>query len=190
MSEKKARRFQTSGDLTSELVGKTYIAFCGSYRQSKSHKVLMVVLTIEMVLLFVLNHLNGESQRNLLPLALLVGAYVLIDILMSWAIRYGTKMTVKRFEEESHTGVRGNTSSFTDTQVYLENHGSGGACYINLTEMKRLMQVENIWMLATKTGGFIPVFVDQLSETDRASLLALLKQNNPKIKIQLPKGKK
>ena len=189
MSENTARCFQTSGDLTSDLVGKTYIAFCGNYRQSKSHKVLMVVLTVEMVLLLVLNHFNGEGYKSLLPFAVLAGAYVLIDILMSWAIRYGTKMTVKRFEEESHTGVRGNTSSFTDTQVYLENHGSGGACYINLTDMKRLMQVDDIWVLATKTGAFIPIFVDQLSETDQESVLALLKSNNPKIKIQLPKKK-
>ena len=189
MGENTARYFRTSGDLTSELVEKTYIAFCGRYRQRKSHKVLMIVLTVELVLLLVLNHFNGESNKSLLPLAVFVGAYVLIDILMSWGIRYGAKMTVKRFEEESHTGVRGNTSSFTDTQVYLENHGSGGACYINLTEMKRLMQVDSIWVLATKTGAFIPVFIDQLSETDRESVIALLKSNNPKIKIQLPKVK-
>ena len=189
MSEKQARRYQTSGDLTSELVKKTYTAFCGNYRQSKSHKVLMVVLTVELALLLVLNHFNGESYKSLLPFVALAGLYVLIDMLMSWAIRYGAKMTVKRFEEESHNGVRGNTSSFTDTQVYLENHGSGGACYINLTEMKRLMPVDHIWVLATKTGAFIPIFFEQLSETDRESLLALLKQNNPKIKIQLPKVK-
>lgn len=187
MGENQTRRYQTSGDLTSELVKKTYIAFCGSYRQSKSHKVLMVVLMVEMVLLLILNHINGESGKGLLSFAVFAGAYIVIDILMSWAIRYGTKMTVKRFEEESHTGVRGNTSSFTDTQVYLENHGSGGACYINLTEMKRLMQVDNVWMLATKTGAFIPIFVDKLSETDQKSVLDLLKQNNPKIKIQISK---
>lgn len=189
MSDNTTRRFQTSGDLTSELVGKIYITFCGGYRQSGTHKVLMVVLTVEMVLLLALNQFNGESNKSLLPFAVFVGAYLLIQLLMSWSIRYGTKMTVKRFEEESHTGVRGNTTSFTDTQVYLENHGSGGAAYINLTEMKRLMQVDDIWVLATKTAAFIPIFVEQLSETDRESVIALLKSNNPKIKIQLPKKK-
>lgn len=189
MSENSTRRFQTSGDLTSELVRNTYIAFCGKYRQSKTHKIMVIVIGIEVVLLVALNFLNGEGWGGMLPLAVFAGAYVLVDILMSWSVRYGAKMTVKRFEEESHTGIRGNTTSFTDTQVYLENHGSGGACYINLTEMKRLMQVDDIWMLVTKTAAFVPVFVNQLSETDRKSLLALLKQNNPKIKIQLPKEK-
>lgn len=187
MSEKAERMYETSGEITSELVGKTYIAFCGKYRQSKSHKILMLVIGIEIVLLVALNILNGEGGKGLLPLIVFAGAYVLLDLLISWSVRYGTRMTVKRFEEESHTGVRGNTSSFTDTQVYLENHGSGGSCYINLTEMKRLMQVDNIWMLVTKTAAFVPVFVEQLEEADRESLLALLKQNNPKIKIQLPK---
>ena len=187
MSESTARRFETSGDLTSELVGKTYITFCGKYRQGRTHKILMIVIGIEIVMLVALNILTGEGVKGLLPLIVFAGAYVLLDVLMSWSVRYGTKMTVKRFEEESHTGIRGNTSSFTDTQVYLENHGSGGACYINLADIKRLMQVDNIWMLVTKTAAFVPVFVEQLPEADRQSLLALLKQNNPKIKIQLPK---
>ena len=69
MSENTTRRFQTSGDLTSELVGKIYITFCGGYRQSRTHKVLMVVLAVEMVLLLALNQFNGESNKSLLPFA-------------------------------------------------------------------------------------------------------------------------
>ena len=51
------------------------------------------------------------------------------------------------------------------------------------------MQINDVWMLVTKTSLFVPVFVSQLSETDRESVIALLKSNNPKIKIQLPKKK-
>ena len=189
MSEGTVRRFETSGDLTSDLVGKTYIAFCGKYRQSKNHKIMVILICIEVLLLVLLNFLNGEGSKGLLPIAVFAGVYVLLEIAIGCSVRYGTKMTVRRFEEESHDGIRGNTTSFTDTQVYLENHGSGGSCYIKLSEMKRLMLVDDIWMLVTKTAAFVPVFVAQLSETDRESLLALLKQNNPKIKIQLPKKK-
>lgn len=189
MSETAEKRFRTSGDLTSDLVRKTYIAFSGKYRQSKTHKVLVVVIGIEVLLLAALSVFRGEGFQSLLPLVIFAGVYVLLDLVMNWFVRYGAEMTVKRFEEESHTGVRGNTSSFTDTQVYLENHGSGGACYISLADMKRLMQVEDVWMLVTKTAAFVPIFVNQLSETDRESVLRLLKTNNPRIKIQLPKKK-
>ena len=189
MTETPARRFQTSGDLTSELVGKIYITFCGKYRQSKTHKILMIGIGIEILLMVALGILKGEGVKGFMPLIVFAGVYVLLDIFMNWSVHKGAKMMVKRFEEESHTGIRGNTSSFTDGQVHLENHDSGGSCDINLTEMKRVMQVENIWVLVAKTGAFVPVFVEQLDEADRESLLALLKQNNPKIKIQLPKKK-
>lgn len=189
MSGMAEKRFRTSGDLNSDLVRKTYIAFSGKYRQSKTHKALMVLIGMEVLLLVALNIFRGEGFQSVLPLVIFAGAYVLLDLVMNWFVRYGAEMTVKRFEEESHMGVRGNASSFTDTQVYLENHGSGGACYINLTDMRRLMQVDDVWMLVTKTAAFVPIFVNQLTETDRESVLNLLKANNPKIKIQLPKQK-
>lgn len=187
MSEEVKSRFETSGELTSELLRKTCIEFMARNRKSKAHRVLIVVIWIEILLAILLTISVGG--KNVWPLLLIGIAYALFDLLLEWATRRTTKMTVRRFEEEHHTGMAPYTTKFTDTQVHLHNHASGAAGAIDLSNMKRLMKVDDTWVLATKTAAFIPVFVSQLSETDRESLLALLKEKNPKIKIDIPRKK-
>ena len=187
MSEEVKTRFETSGKLTSELLRKTCIEFMARNRKSKVHRVLIVVIWIEILIAISLAISVGDN--NVWPILLIGVAYVLLDLLLEWGTRRTTKMTVRRFEEEHHTGIAPYTTAFSDTQVHLHNHASGAAGTIDLSNMKRLMKVEDTWVLATKTAAFIPVFVSQLSETDQESLLALLKEKNPKIKIDLKRKK-
>ena len=187
MSEQIKLRFETSGDLTSELLRKTCMEFMAKYRMSKQHRVMIALIWVMLVVDAILTYMYGNE---LMWRFIVVGAaYVLLDPLLEWSVRRTTKMTVKRFEEEHHTGVTLYTTAFSDTQVHLRNHGSGATGTIDLSNMKRLKPVEDAWVLATKTWAFIPIFVTQLSETEKVSLLELLRQNNPKIKIDLPKKK-
>ena len=187
MSENQMRRFQTSGELTSELVRKTCTEYMAKNRMSKRHRVMIVLIWVMLIIDAILTVINGNDW--LWPFLGIGFAYMLFDLLMEWAVRRTIRSTVQRFEEEFHEGVVSYTTAFSDTQAHLCNHTSGSATSINLSAMKRLMKVENLWVLVTKTSAFAPIFVEQLSKTDRESLLALLKQNNPKIKIQLPKVK-
>lgn len=181
MSEEVKTRFETSGELTSDLVRKTCTEFMAKNRMSKRHRVVIIGIWVCLAIDVVLMNLNGSKWQW--PIICLVFGYVLFDLLMEWAVRRTIKTTVQRFEEEFHTGVVTYSTAFSDTQAYIKNHFSGSATCIDLSAMKRLMKVANDWVLVTKTSAFIPIFVSQLSETDQTSLLALLRHNNPKIKI-------
>lgn len=187
MNEEVKTRFETSGELTSDFVRKTCTEFMAKNRMSKRHRIMIVCIWVLLALDALLTIINGNDW--LWPFIGVGFAYVLFDLLMEWAVRRTIRSTVQRFEEEFHEGVVSYTTAFSDTQAHLCNQTSGSATSINLSAMMRLMKVENLWVLVTKTSAFVPIFVEQLSETDRESLLALLKQNNPKIKIRLPKVK-
>lgn len=178
-------RFETSGELTSDFVRKTCTEFMAKNRMSKRHRIMIVCIWVLLVLDALLTILNGNDW--LWPFIGLGFAYVLFDLLMEWAVRRTIKTTVQRFEEEYHAGVVSYTTAFSDTQAHLENHTSGSETSIDLSAMKRLMKVDDTWVIVTQTSAFIPVFVSELSDTDQKSVLDLLKQNNPKIKILLPK---
>ena len=178
-------RFETSGELTSDFVRKTCTKFMAKNRMSKRHRVMIVCIWVLLALDALLTIINGNDW--LWPFIGLGFAYVLFDLLMEWAVRRTIKTTVQRFEEEYHAGVVSYTTAFSDTQVHLKNHTSGSETSIDLSAMKRLMKVDDTWVIVTQTSAFIPVFVSELSETDQKSVLDLLKQNNPKIKILLPK---
>ena len=178
-------RFETSGELTSDFVRKTCTEFMAKNRMSKRHRIMIVCIWVLLVLDALLTILNGNDW--LWPFIGLGFAYVLFDLLMEWAVRRTIKTTVQRFEEEYHAGVVSYTTAFSDTQAHLKNHTSGSETSIDLSAMKRLMKVDDTWVIITQTSAFIPVFVSELSETDQKSVLDLLKQNNPKIKILLPK---
>ncbi len=92
-----------------------------------------------------------------------------------------------RFQEAAPGGKIEYTSSFTGEKMLLVNHTNGASGELLLSNVKKVFDVNGLWALVSKGNMYYPVFAEQLSETDRKSLLALLKQNNPKIKIQLPK---
>ena len=95
-----------------------------------------------------------------------------------------------RFREAAPGGTLEYTSSFTREKMLLVNHTNGASGELPLANVRKVFEVNGLWALVSKGNMYYPVFAGELSETDRASLLALLKQNNPKIKIQLPKEKK
>lgn len=181
MSGEVKTRFETSGELTSDLVRKTCMEFIAKNRMSKWHRVMIVMIWVLLILDAILTVLNGDGR--VWPFLGIGFAYVLFDLLMEWAVRRTIRSTVQRFEEEFHEGVVSYPTAFSDTQAHLRNHTSGSATSIDLSAMKRLMKVEGLWVLVTRTSAFVPIFVEQLAKTDRESLLGLFRQNNAKIKI-------
>ena len=92
-----------------------------------------------------------------------------------------------RFQEAAPGGKIEYTSSFTGEKMLLVNHTNGASGELLLSNVNKVFDVNGLWALVSKGNMYYPVFADQLSKTDRTSVLALLKQNNPKIKIQLAK---
>lgn len=92
-----------------------------------------------------------------------------------------------RFREAAPGGKIEYTSSFTCEKMLLVNHTNGASGELPLANVRKVFDVNGLWALVSKGNMYYPVFANELSDTDRKSLLALLKQNNPKIKIQLSK---
>ena len=109
-----------------------------------------------------------------------------VEIYMPFRVKKQSRI---RFQEAAPGGRIEYTSSFTDEKLMLVNHTNGASGELPLANVRKVFDANGVWALVSKGNMYYPVFAGELSETDRESLLALLKQNNPKIKIQLPKVK-
>ena len=58
---------------------------------------------------------------------------------------------------------------------------------LHYADLYKVFAVGSVWVFRTKAGLLVFYDTAQLTETDRKSVLDLLKRNNPKIKVQLPK---
>ena len=128
--------------------------------------------------------LEAVSRSSVVLLAFL--AFRLLIMLIA---KWGVNQSIKRIAEEN-PGCRVEYKvGFAEDGVHLHHVTNGGKVVFAYTNLKRLMSVQDDWVLLTKTNAFFPVFSSRLSKTDQESVLTLLKSNNPKIKIQLPKKK-
>ena len=176
MSEAVQTRFETSGAIHTEL-----IAEFAKQRVLWSVRRMMpwfVILLLDMLFLI---WMKSDVAAWV--------ALLIIVLAIAYFFRYRNvlKNTVDRYLEQAPSGVVEYRVAFSDDSLHIHSLTTGGTSAIALGNMQHVMQINEVWMLVTKTGLFAPVFFSQLSETDRESVLTLLKSNNPKIKIQLPK---
>lgn len=115
----------------------------------------------------------------------LVAFHVFIKLIARWSVN----QSIKRIAEEN-PGCRVEYEiGFAEDGVHLHHLTNGGKVVFAYDSLKKLIHVGNEWVLQTKTRAFFPVFSSQLSETDRLSVIDLLKAKNPKIKINLKRKK-
>lgn len=178
MSESNQNRFETSGLIQTDLIEK--FAKKRIFLSARSLIPWFVLLLLDVFFLWRMKS-DAALFVCILIMALAIGYF--------WRYRKAEKNTVDRFLEQAPSGVVEYVIAFSNDSLHIHSLTTGGRSSIALQHMKYVMQINDVWMLVTKTSLFAPVFVDQLTENDRMSLLALLKQNNPKIKIHLPKKK-
>lgn len=87
------------------------------------------------------------------------------------------------FQEVARDGKLRYAASFTESNIHVENYTNGASADVPLASFKKVISVNGVWVLMSKAGFLYMVFADQLSEADRVSVLNLLKQHNPKLKI-------
>ena len=178
MSESVQNRFETRGRIQTDLI-ETF----AKRRILLSVRSMIPWFALLLLDMLFLGWLGSETASfvGMLIVALAVACF--------FRYRKVLKNTVDRYLEQAPGGVVEYVVAFSDDSLHIHSLTTGGKSAIALEHMKYLMQINDVWMLVTKTSLFAPVFVGQLSETDRESVIALLKSNNPKIKIQLPKKK-
>lgn len=107
------------------------------------------------------------------------------------AMVYLTSVTRKKrkqaFLEQYPDGKLIYQNGFADDGLHVHNVSNGANAVMAYDVLKKLVATDDMWVLVSKSAICTPIHAGQLIETDRESLLMLLKQNNPKIKIQLPK---
>ena len=180
MSESIQNGFETSGAIDEE----TSIALSLRSMWKKGQLLRGYIMCgVMFVLVLYLMYLGAENAVLFLVLWLCITA---LHIYMPIKVKMSSRI---RFQEAAPGGKIEYTSSFTCDKMLLVNHSNGASGDLPLANVKKVFDVNGLWALVSKGNMYYPVFAAQLSETDRKSLLALLKQNNPKIKIQLPKKK-
>ena len=170
--------YETSGTIDEE----TSVAL--SLRSLWKHgklRSLYIVCGVMCVLSLCLVCLGVENALLCLGVWLLITG---LQIYMPIKVKRSSRI---RFQEAAPGGKLEYTSSFTAGKMLLVNHTNGASGELPLTNVRKVLDVNGLWALVSKGNMYYPVFAEQLSETDQKSLLALLKQNNPKIKIQLSK---
>ena len=178
MIEEIKRMYETSGEIDEA----TYVEVVTRNLWKPGQLRRMLLMGIIGILLG--SYMLYAKIENAWILLLVYGLWIFLAV---WMPRKVKKSAHLQFSEAAPDGKLAYTSSFSEERIYLVNHTSGGSGELKLSQVKKLIGVGELWVLLSKGGLFYAVFASRLSQRDRESLLALLKQNNPKIKIQLPK---
>ncbi len=178
MGEAVETRFATSGELDMET--SVAINLRTLWKPNELRRLYIycgVIFTLSLYLLY----LRSEHAPIMVVLSvLLMGLFIYLPINVK-------KSSTVRFHETAPDGKLAYTSSFCEDKLLLVNHTNGGSGELLLSQVKKVVAVKDVWALISKGNMIYPVFASQLSETDQRSVLDLLKQNNPKIKIQISK---
>lgn len=178
MSESIENMYETSGELDAKLMAD--IAWKSTWYHLRTMYLLLPLLLINCCYLL---YEGSESGQMMLILC------IALTVMYIFFPKLVTKRMYATFREQAPGGTLQYTTSFSAHKLHLQNHTNGARTEVDMVLFNRVFQVADVWALISKGNIIYPVFASQLSETDRESLLALLKQNNPKIKIRLPKKK-
>lgn len=184
MSEN-SRLYVTKGVVDEAFLRQANVQVMSPRYQRVTLRVCGVIIGLCLLLMIVLGFVTGEWHEAMKAIVqiLLILASLCAFI---WFIRKFTgDQSVKRFREETPGGKSEYVVAFDENGVHVYNGANGAKVAFAYASFKRLMQVDDNWALLTKTNAMVPVFAEMLRETDRKSVLALLKAKNPKIKINL-----
>ncbi len=173
MSNENVRRYATSGDVDEALYTDMLLYNYMSPRQRKIHLANTAILVLAYLLIMI--DRGPFDWRMCLVIVLLIA----LEFMPFWL----KKKAHLSFREAAKDGKLSYATAFTDAEIHIENHTNGASADVPLNSFRKILSVRGVWALVSKAGSFYVVFADQLSDTDRASVLELLKQHNPKIKL-------
>ncbi len=181
MNEQETILYETRGEVTEQVM-------LASIRASLMPKYLKATFTVSGIILIicaaVLVYIGAQTGNwDNLPIVagLCLGLPVCVAVLRRSVIR----PTLARFREEARDGKQLFVSGFTDTCAMARNESTGGQSQIEYQHFARLMNAGGVWLLVTKSRLMLPIFPGTLSDTDRESLLNMLKEKCPKLKIEV-----
>jgi len=104
-----------------------------------------------------------------------------------FTLHMSVKNSLRRWKEQNHVAVLHMFGGFTDEGFVFGYDDKHSVLYY--ADLHKLFAVGGVWVLRTKSGLLAFYNAAMLEETDRKSLLALLKVKNPEFKISLKEKK-
>ncbi len=182
MSEEQKLLYETNMQEDEKLIRKMLWSSVAHSWRKVYYIVCGCVYVLALVLLTAAAVLSGDASG--LVKALLICAVVGAILVFSW--RSSINTGVRRWKEQNHEQPVTVHAGLSDEGIVFSNDKQQSTT-LYYADMYKVYEVEGAWVIRTKAGLLITYNAAQLSETDRESVLTLLKSNNPKIKIQLPK---
>lgn len=181
MSEKQLS-FVTSVELDTDGVQQMFDKAAPVWSK-KRIAVLATFYSVCLLLSAVCDYMIGTWEHVIM----LVGIGIVYVTAMAFLSSLIHKKRQQAFLEQYPDGKLSYRNGFADDGIHVHNVSNGAHCVMAYAVLKKVVAAGDIWVLVSRSRVCTPINAAQLSETDRQSLLALLKQNNPKIRMQLPK---
>ena len=181
MSETLTLQYRTEADVDEALLKK---ALWGSILCSW-RKVFYIVIGVVYMVLLGLFAWIGSMTGNYGDLIKWTLIYLAAAAFVCFTVYMSVQTSLRRWKEQNHVAVLHMFGGFTDEGFvfgYDDKHS-----VLHYADLYKVFAVGSVCVFRTKAGLLVFYNTAQLTETDRKSVLDLLKQNNPKIKIQLPK---
>lgn len=177
MSNETDRRYATCGDVDEALYTDMLLCHFMSLRQRNLHMLITVLLVLACMVMMIM---RGVFEWRM---CLLIVLLIALEFMPLWLKKKARQKARLSFQEAAKDGKICYATAFTDTELHIENHTNGASADVPLNSFKKVICVRGVWALISKAGSIYVVFADQMSAADRASVLTLLKQHNPKIRI-------
>lgn len=184
MSEQRKLQYRTEMELTEDFLRRVLKA---SLHDGPGRRILLIVCGIlyaaSLIMLIVLGSIHGDYSRAVFPLIIGIVAFGL----MIFANHQQIRLSLRRWKEQNHEEVVRICGGFSEDGFVQRKLEQEDSIVLYFNDIKRLTELDGVWILRTKANLLAFYNAAALNETDRKSVLALLRKNNPNISIRLPR---
>ena len=181
MNEELILQYRTETDVDEALLKKAlWGSVMNSWRKA-FYIVIGVVYAVQLVLFAWLGSRTG-NYGDLIKWALI---FLAAAGFLYFTLHMSVQTSLRRWKEQNHVAVLHMFGGFNEEGFVFGQDDKHSV--LHYADLYKIFEVDGVWVLRTKAGLLVFYNAAQLEETDRKSLLALLRQNNPKIKIRLSK---
>ncbi len=166
--------FKTTGTINKEL-----------YNEIKKFlvsKVSIFLLAFELVIVVLLSVVGYMYEERYTTLLLIYGLMLVFIAFLPRPNR-AIKFELERMAETTGKREADYTVYFEEDSVVSQNLTSGCTSRVKYDRLVRLKKAKTVYLISTKTNLIIPIFINCLSDDEKAELLAFLKAHAPQLKI-------
>lgn len=167
--------FETTGE-----IDKNILKEIKPYFISKKKKIVfacfLAVFNCVMLIDFIINNDQGRIWFAAILDIILIAEYFII-------LNTQLKIYNKRLKETIGTDSVTYTTSFDEVGVNIKNHATNGSGNIKYSDVNRIVETRNTFMIITKANQFTLVFKECLKDAQKKEIIEFLKDKCKDIKL-------